>query len=120
MHVEKNRCKKDSGGKQSFNLGETNGIEDTEKVQLRLSVVMHDACQHEDLLPGVAWNMDTELVDVIMAEGRIAGDYVTVYPPGIPVCVPGEVITRDNLDYLIQCYQEGLTIHGIWEGEMFR
>jgi arginine/lysine/ornithine decarboxylase len=117
MHVEKNGCDKDSGGKQSVNLVETNGIEDAEKVQLQLFVVMHDACQHEDLLPGVAWNMETELIDVTLAEGRIAGDYVTVYPPGIPVCVPGEVITRENLDYLIQCYQEGLTIHGISEGE---
>lgn len=65
------------------------------------------------LIPGIAWNLETENVSIPQAEGRIAGEYITVYPPGIPVCVPGEIITRETLDYLDKCYQEGLTIHGI-------
>ncbi len=63
--------------------------------------------------PGIAWNLETENVPISQAEGRIAGDYITVYPPGIPICVPGEIVTRQALDYLNKCYQEKLTIHGI-------
>ena len=31
------------------------------------------------------------------AVGRISADFYTVYPPGIPVIVPGEPITEDML-----------------------
>lgn len=31
------------------------------------------------------------------AAGRIAADFYTVYPPGIPVIVPGERITEEML-----------------------
>jgi len=41
-----------------------------------------------------------EEVGLREAEGRMAGKPVTVYPPGIPVVWPGEVIRRRHLDYL--------------------
>ncbi len=64
-------------------------------------------------IPGEAWNLPSEDVAITKACGRLAGDYVTVYPPGIPVCVPGERITREVIGHLIRCYREGLTIQGI-------
>ncbi|MDP6155877.1 MAG: hypothetical protein QGH39_07950 [Candidatus Thermoplasmatota archaeon] len=33
-------------------------------------------------------------------EGKIAGETITIYPPGIPVIVAGEKFSRDLLDYL--------------------
>ena len=32
--------------------------------------------------------------------GKVAADQITPYPPGIPVLVPGQVITQDILKYL--------------------
>ena len=49
------------------------------------------------------------------AEGKIAGEYVTVYPPGIPQLVPGESISNQEITYLQQCMEQGLTIQGITE-----
>ena len=43
------------------------------------------------------------------SEGHIAGEFVYLYPPGIPVFVPGERITRDGLSYL--SYQAGHGAH---------
>lgn len=34
------------------------------------------------------------------AEGKIAAQIVTSYPPGIPILLPGETITRQHIDYL--------------------
>lgn len=65
------------------------------------------------LPPGEAWNQETVLISLQEAAGRIAGEYVAVYPPGIPQLVPGEAITSEQVDYLQQCIEHGLYLHGI-------
>jgi arginine/lysine/ornithine decarboxylase len=37
--------------------------------------------------------MDHELIPIEAAAGRVCAEYVTAYPPGIPLLVPGEAIT---------------------------
>lgn len=44
--------------------------------------------------------------------GRICGEMVIPYPPGIPVLMPGEVITREILDYVKRCSAGGTRISG--------
>lgn len=59
---------------------------------------------------------DAKTVPIDQAEGRIARDLVTVYPPGIPVTVPGDVITHEAVRKLIEAKNKGLGITGL-EGE---
>lgn len=90
-------------------------LQKTQKTEFpqKFQDVVSDQVSECGLFPGIAWNLETETIPISQAEGRIAGDYITVYPPGIPVCVPGEIITGETLDYLKKCYHEKLTIHGI-------
>ncbi len=44
------------------------------------------------------------------AVGCIAAEQITPYPPGIPVVLPGERITRDVLDYLSDGVSAGMVI----------
>jgi arginine decarboxylase len=48
-------------------------------------------------------------------EGAISADQVTPYPPGVPVLVPGQVISREVLDYLrsILLSQRHIEVHGL-------
>lgn len=46
------------------------------------------------------------------AAGKIAGEMLVPYPPGIPLVYPGEVITRELWEQAEACRQKGLTIHG--------
>lgn len=43
---------------------------------------------------------------------QVSGEIVTVYPPGIPLIVPGEVFTGEVLDELKNAEEHGLTIDG--------
>jgi arginine decarboxylase len=54
-------------------------------------------------------NVNTGLVDRVMA------DQITPYPPGIPVLVPGQLITREVIDYLVGLLrsQKRVEMHGI-------
>ncbi|XP_020100804.1 uncharacterized protein LOC109718796 isoform X3 [Ananas comosus] len=44
--------------------------------------------------------------------GKICGELICPYPPGIPVLVPGEVITEDALSYLLDVRNMGAGISG--------
>ena len=52
------------------------------------------------MLPRDAFFGETEQVDADKAVGRVAAEMISPYPPGSPGLVPGEVITREVLDYL--------------------
>jgi arginine decarboxylase len=46
---------------------------------------------------------------------RVCADQITPYPPGIPVLVPGQVVTREIVDYLAGLLrsQKQMELHGI-------
>ncbi|MBS0484585.1 MAG: aminotransferase class I/II-fold pyridoxal phosphate-dependent enzyme [Proteobacteria bacterium] len=47
--------------------------------------------------------------------GRISADQITPYPPGIPVLVPGQVLTQGITQYLVSMLrsQKRIEVHGI-------
>lgn len=59
------------------------------------------------LTPREAWFAEKELVDFNQSVGRISGETVTVYPPGVPVLLPGEIIEVEILEYLMQVRKFG-------------
>ncbi len=46
---------------------------------------------------------------------KTASQVVTVYPPGIPILVPGEVITKEIIQYLENMVSIGATVDGLDE-----
>jgi arginine decarboxylase len=61
---------------------------------------------------------DKERVNKALAR-RVCADQIVPYPPGIPVLVPGQLITRDIAEYLASLLrsQKRMEIHGIvYEG----
>ncbi|KAI6681151.1 hypothetical protein NL676_035032 [Syzygium grande] len=44
--------------------------------------------------------------------GKICGELICPYPPGIPLLIPGEIITERALDYLMQVKKYGTLITG--------
>ena len=58
-------------------------------------------------------NMDFEVVALKDAKGRIAGDYIYKYPPGIPLIVPGEVVSEELIKEVEKSLESGLQIKGI-------
>jgi len=52
------------------------------------------------------------------AVGRVSGDFVTLYPPGIPILAPGELVSREIADRIGQYLKEDFEVHGIEYGRM--
>ncbi|MBS4189064.1 aminotransferase class I/II-fold pyridoxal phosphate-dependent enzyme [Bacillus sp. FJAT-49705] len=64
------------------------------------------------LSPRDAFYAETELVPFDGSEGRIIAEFIMVYPPGIPIFIPGEIITQENLRYIKTNMDAGLPVQG--------
>lgn len=64
------------------------------------------------LTPRDAFYAETELVPFDESEGRIVAEFIMVYPPGIPIFIPGEIVTKDNLLYIKKNIEVGLPVQG--------
>lgn len=64
------------------------------------------------LSPRDAFYAETESVPFSASAGRIAAEFVMVYPPGIPIFLPGEIITENNLKYIQENLEAGLPVQG--------
>ena len=67
-----------------------------------------------------AWDAEKEEIPLAQAAGRIAGDFVNLYPPGIPVLVPGEQIEEIHCQKIAEYAGEGLKVQGITGKEKYR
>jgi arginine/lysine/ornithine decarboxylase len=62
--------------------------------------------------PRDAFYSETELVPFDDSEGRIIAEFIMVYPPGIPIFIPGEIISEENLVYIKKNRDAGLPVQG--------
>lgn len=52
-------------------------------------------------------------INIENTEGHISGEYVYLYPPGIPIIVPGEEIDRAFVQDMKRIRERGLTVEGM-------
>jgi arginine decarboxylase len=85
------------------------GLQETERKDAK---VMLPNIPVLSLTPRDAFYAETELVPFDESEGRIIAEFIMVYPPGIPIFIPGEIITKDNLVYIKTNMEAGLPVQG--------
>ena len=64
------------------------------------------------LSPREAFFLPAETVSADKAVDRLCAELICPYPPGIPVLMPGEIITPEAVDYLQQVLTAGGKITG--------
>ncbi len=63
--------------------------------------------------PREAFYAETEVVPLMESAGRIMAEFIMVYPPGIPILLPGERITEGSLRYIKEHMEAGLPVQGL-------
>lgn len=53
------------------------------------------------------------------AVGRISANYLFLYPPGIPFVVPGELITENVIQDILDCQSKGIEVINVRLGENY-
>lgn len=52
-------------------------------------------------------------IDLQKSAGKISGEFIYLYPPGIPLITPGEVVTKELLENLKRYKEQGLNVQGL-------
>jgi lysine decarboxylase len=64
------------------------------------------------LSPQEAFYAARRKVPFAAAGGEVSSEFVMCYPPGIPILAPGELITRDAMDYVVYAKAKGSLVMG--------
>ena len=56
--------------------------------------------QSPEIPIGFAWRSKTKSVPLANSLGKVSGDIICPYPPGIPLIVPGERINQERIDWI--------------------
>ena len=70
------------------------------------------------LPPRRAFYADAEEVAFCEAVGRVSAEQISFYPPGIPVIIPGELVTKEILTYCQSMLALGLPVSGPQDGTL--
>ena len=62
--------------------------------------------------PQAAFYADKTSLPIRETIGQICSEFVMCYPPGIPILAPGEVITKEIVDYILYAQAKGSSMQG--------
>ncbi len=60
-----------------------------------------------------AYNMPYKSIILNESIAEISSRFIYKYPPGIPCIIPGEIITKEKSDFIINCLNNGEKMYGI-------
>ena len=70
------------------------------------------------LRPRQAFYAATEEIAFCQSSGRVSAEQISFYPPGIPVIIPGELVTKEILSYCQKMLALGLPVSGPRDGTL--
>lgn len=62
--------------------------------------------------PRKAFYANKKMMSLKDSKGKVSGEFVMAYPPGIPVLAPGEKITAEIIDYISYAKEKGSVMMG--------
>lgn len=72
----------------------------------------------KELSPREAFYNEKKSVKIDDSIGKICGEYIIPYPPGICLVSPGEIITKEVIDYILACHKKGMNISGMKDSNL--
>ncbi len=68
--------------------------------------------------PREAFYAEKESLPIEKTAGRICSEFVMCYPPGIPILAPGEMITKEIIEYINYAKEKGCSMQGTEDPEI--
>lgn len=88
------------------------------QVYVQQSYVPHKARYSPVVTLHEAFHREAEGVDLDHAEGRVLRTAIVPYPPGVPLILPGERLTKERLQ-LVKALVASQEVSGVTEGQVF-
>ncbi len=80
------------------------------ELDLEYASVIYPELPVREYLPGEVRDMEGVYVDINGSAGKISAEYLFAYPPGIPLVIPGEVISSEIAELILKYQTSGVEI----------
>lgn len=81
---------------------------------IHMSGIVADSLQQKESIPlAKAWDMERCPVKLSESVGAAVAEFVNLYPPGVPVLVPGERMTETIKNTIYGYLEQGLSVQGL-------
>ena len=70
------------------------------------------------MTPAAAFHAPLECIRLEESAGRISGEFIYLYPPGIPIITPGERMTEKLISQVLYDRDIGLPVQGMKDQEI--
>lgn len=78
-----------------------------------ISLDLPVAIPERDMDLSQAFDADKEDIRIEESLGRISGEFVIPYPPGVAILAPGELVDQDLIDFLVRARDINIDINGM-------
>ena len=75
---------------------------------------------HVVATPQESFYAEKESLPIEETEGRVCSEFLMCYPPGIPILAPGEMITKEIIEYICYAKEKGCSMTGPEDAEIKR
>ncbi len=65
------------------------------------------------LWPHEAWDKPVRKLDICKSAGQVSAAFISLFPPGAPILVPGEEISVELIEYIYSVRSRGVTVTGL-------
>jgi len=88
------------------------------KLGKKIKIVDMPSIPQSVLSPRDAFNSKTVSIPLVDSLGQISAEFLMAYPPGIPILCPGEIITKEIVDYVQELKNANLYVQGTEDPEV--
>ncbi len=71
----------------------------------------------QQMPPREAFFSARKYVNIEKSAGNVVAETVMIYPPGVPILVPGEEVSVEAVEYIRRCESEELSVLGVYRRE---
>lgn len=75
---------------------------------------------HVVATPQESFYAEKESLPIEETEGRVCSEFIMCYPPGIPILAPGEMITKEIIEYICYAKEKGCSMTGPEDAQIKR
>lgn len=86
--------------------------------KIKRSIIRMPGIPEQVLIPREAFYSEKNTIPFKESAGKICGEMIMAYPPGIPIITPGERITEEIIEYVEDLKEAQLHIQGMADPEL--
>lgn len=87
------------------------------KKSKKIDLDFPSAIPNRRLSPRDAFDATKVSIDIEKSVGKVCGEFIIPYPPGVCIIAPGEIVSEEIVDFIVKAREINMEINGMLSGD---